>query len=141
MSRAGRTRSCTRDVAANRLQTARKFLETAELVATDRSAEPPPPAAANVAISNAVAAGIAAADAACCARLGERARGQSHHEALGLLEQVEPGGEAAANALRRLLGMKDASQYGIEHLGWAKVDHAIAQARSLVEFAAARLAD
>jgi hypothetical protein len=39
-----------------------------------------------------VLAGIAASDAACCARLGVRARGQAHAEAVELLGTVEPGG-------------------------------------------------
>jgi hypothetical protein len=45
-----------------------------------------------VAAALAVLAGAAAADAACCAALGERSRGQAHQEAIALVRTVRPHG-------------------------------------------------
>lgn len=75
-SRSGRTQVCGRPQATARLAHARKFLDAADLIATDIDADE---ANASVAASLAVLAGIAAADAACCARLGRRSRSQDHH--------------------------------------------------------------
>ena|SRR5664280_2357946 len=63
---------------------------------TERSAE------AQVAASNAISAGIAAADAICGAVLGERASDQDHRAAVTLLATVTPDGPAVhqASALR-----------------------------------------
>ena len=61
-----RTQPCTREQARKRLADARKFLELAELV--DDGSES---ASLGVSAANAVLAGIAAADAACCRALGE----------------------------------------------------------------------
>lgn len=88
-----RTATCGRPEAASRLEQARKFLEVAEMLEpVDTLAE------GNVAGSLAVLAGIAAADAACCATLGRRSRAQDHKAALDLVRQVEPGGRDAAKA-------------------------------------------
>ena len=58
-----------------------------------------PSAAAQVAASNAISAGIAATDAICGAVLGERANDQDHRSAVELLSTVEPGGSALAGRL------------------------------------------
>ena len=71
-----------------------------------------PSAAAQVAASNAISAGIAATDAICGAVLGERANDQDHRSAVELLSTVEPGGSALASRLRRLLKDKSLLQYG-----------------------------
>jgi hypothetical protein len=84
----------------------------------------------------AVLAGIAASDAACCAALGRRARGQDHHEAEGLLAQVLAGGAEAASTLRRLLDLKDTAQYGLIHVSRQRLTSALRQASKLVQFAA-----
>jgi hypothetical protein len=73
----GRVQSCNRDQARNRLAQARAFLHVAELV----GAEPDEMATPGVAAALAVLAGIAASDAACCAVLGQRSRGQDHRQA------------------------------------------------------------
>jgi hypothetical protein len=83
----------------------------------------------------AVLAGIAAADAACCNALGRRARGQDHHEAGALVEQVAPGGKKAAKALGRLLSLKDEAHYGLFDVGGQQLKSALRQASDLVEFA------
>jgi hypothetical protein len=87
------------------------------------------------AASAAVLAGIAAADAACCAALGERSRSEDHRDAIGLVRSIEPGGPAAAKQLDRLLGIKDASQYGLRDVGGPALVAARRQARALVTFA------
>ena len=80
-------------------------------------------------------AGIAAADAACCAVFGRRSRGQDHRQAADLVEQIEPDGAAAAKTLRELLDMKDTAHYGLVHIGAPKLKTAVRRAGSLVEFA------
>jgi hypothetical protein len=128
----GRTQRCTEQDAATRLRHARKFLEVAELAAGEgEDIEYASPATAL-----AVLAGIAASDAACCKGLGRRARGQNHHEAAALLEQVTPGGKRAANSLSRLLNLKDEAHYGLFDVGGQHLKASLRQAADLVEFAA-----
>jgi len=131
----GRTQPCSRADADARLRHARKFLEVAELVAGEGDdIEYASPAAAL-----AVLAGIAASDAACCKALGRRSRAQDHREATTLLERVMPGGRQAANALSRLLSLKDEAHYGLFDLGGQDLKAALRRASSLVEFAAETL--
>ena len=87
----------------------------------------------------AVLAGIAASDAACCASLGRRARGQDHKQAVTLLGDVSPNGDTAAKHLDRLLDLKDSAHYGVVHLPGTELRSAMRQARALVEFAESRL--
>lgn len=68
-----KTRRCTKEHATNRLAQAERFLAAAALYDGEDD-----PSAANVSAANAVMAAIAAADAACCAALGEHAQGESH---------------------------------------------------------------
>jgi hypothetical protein len=124
-----RTQPCTADQAAKRMQDARGFLDVAE-----RSGED-----AGVSAANAVLAGIAAADAACCKALGERSRGQDHRDAIALVGQVSPGGAQAANALSRLLSLKNDAEYGLRTLSERNREIALRQARKLIEFAEAVL--
>jgi len=120
-----RTQPCDRSGALTRLAQAESFLDAAELIINDDHDDATP----SVAASLAVLAGIAASDAACCGRLGVRARGQSHTEAIELLAAVQPNGPAMAKDLQRLLNRKDNSQYGLAFVsageagrmvGWAK---------------------
>jgi hypothetical protein len=90
---------------------------------------------AGTAVSLAVLAGIAASDAACCRALGRRSRGDDRREAAALLAQVEPGGSEAANALTRLLSVKNDAQYGFAQGGGADLRAAMRQAATLVAFA------
>jgi hypothetical protein len=131
-TRQGRTQDCDRGDARTRLAHARKFLEVAELVATEKDIEESKSCAAALA----VLAGIAAADAACCARLGRRSRGQDHQQAADLVEQIEPGGKAAAKALRELLSMKDTAHYGMTHISTPTLTAGLRRADHLVKFAA-----
>lgn len=128
----GRVQRCGRPQATTRLAHARKFLDAAELIATDTDDD-----AANVSVaaSLAVLAGIAASDAACCARLGRRSRSQDHHDAERLLAEIASGGRDAAKELRRLLDVRDTAQYGVVHLSASELRSALRRAQALVGFA------
>ena len=129
-----RTQTCSEADAAARLRHARKFLDVAQLVADEGDDIE----YANVAAALAVLAGIAASDAACCKALGQRSRGQNHHEAALLLEQIT-GGQSAARTLRRLLSVKDEAHYGLFDIGGRDLKAALRQATQLVEFASRAL--
>ncbi|MEU4394074.1 hypothetical protein [Kribbella sp. NPDC023855] len=128
----GRTQECNRAQAIVRLNQARAFLEVAELV----GAEEDELANDNVAAALAVLAGIAAADAACCATLGRRARGQDHRQAIGLVEQACGDGKALAKALGRLLDIKDGAHYGMVYVGRQQAKSALRNASTLIDGAA-----
>lgn len=130
------TAKCNRNDARIRLAHAKKFLEVAEMVAVEEDAIP---ASASVAAALAVLAGIAASDAACCASLEQRSRGQDHRQAVALVQQVSPGGVEAAKHLDRLLAIKDTAHYGIIHVSSPELKSALRNAQSLVKFAEARL--
>lgn len=111
-----------------RAQSARKFLEVAELVADDGDRT-----VAHVSASLAVLAGIAASDAICGAVLGQRPQGQDHKQAAVVLATVRPRGKDSAAALRRLLDDKSNAQYGTSYLTPARIDGMLRAARKLVE--------
>ena len=131
-----RTQPCDRRAALNRLAQGEAFLVAAELVTADESDVANP----GVAAALAVLAGVAASDAACCARLGVRSRGQSHDEAVAVLATVAPHGAEMAKDLSRLLNRKDDSHHGVTFVsssdaqrmtGWAK--RLVIRARAAVE--------
>lgn len=124
-----RTEMCSESHAMTRLAAAESFLEVALLVADEAD-----PAFAGVTASLAVLAGIAASDAACCIALGRRSRGESHHDAVQVLREIQ-GGDSAAEALRRLIGLKDSAQYGLQFLSKGNRKVALRQAEKLVVFA------
>ncbi len=127
-----RTQTCSDQDAKTRLAHARKFLDVAELVASEGDDLE----YSSVAAALAVLAGIAASDAACCKALGRRSRGQDHRAAIELVEQVEPGGKDASKALRRLLTLKDEAHYGLFDVSGADLKTALRQAKALVDFGA-----
>ena len=116
-----RQQTCTRDDARRRLADAHSMMVVADLVITDDLTP-------GVAGALAVLAGIAASDAACCAVLGSRNRGQDHQDAVTLLGSIEPNGPAMARDLRRLLSRKDDAHYGFGSL-------AVGEERKMVEWA------
>jgi hypothetical protein len=128
--RSGRTQGCGEAQAQARLRRAEKLLEAADLIGDERD-----PGFVSAAAALAVLAGIAASDAACCKALGRRSRGDNHHDAEQLLETITPGGRAAANALRRLVNLKDEAHYGFYAVGNQDLTRAISQAQKLLEFA------
>jgi hypothetical protein len=127
-----RTQTCSDQDAKTRLAHARKFLDVAELVASEGDDLE----YSSVAAALAVLAGIAASDAACCKALGRRSRGQDHRAAIELIEQVEPGGKDASKGLRRLLALKDEAHYGLFDVSGADLKTALRQAKALVDFGA-----
>ena len=126
MTRGGQRRArCGAAEARTRGQQAHQFLEVAQLVASSPGEEGYPNVAATL-------AGIAASDAACCQALGERSRSQDHRDAVGLLSAVAPEGRQAANALRRLLDLKDTAHYGVIPVSAGQLRTAMRQAEVLV---------
>jgi len=119
----GRTQSCSAREARSRRSHGRKFLEVAEIAAS----EDQDPEYASAAASLAVLAGIAASDAACCKALRERSRSADHHDAEALLQQIIPGGTAAARQLRKLIDLKDAAHYGFFDVSPAELRKALRQ--------------
>lgn len=124
--RTPRTSTCSRAEARERLQHAQRYVEAASLVLGEEEF-------AGVAASLAVLAGIAAADAACCARIGQRHRGQDHRAAQELLATVAPGGSAMARDLGRLLDRKDDAHYGLLSVAPADEGRMVEWAMRLVE--------
>lgn len=122
---AGRVQPCSLAEARSRLRQAEAFVEVAEavVVVDDDVATP------GVAAALAVLAGRAASDAACCAKLKARPRGQNHLDAVPFLASVRPHGAEMSKNLSRLLQRKDDAHYGLsvvsaadaaKMLGWAK---------------------
>jgi hypothetical protein len=107
---------------------ARRYLDVAELTAEEEDAA----AWRNIAVGNAVLAGIAAADALCCARLGRRSRDADHRAAVELLTQVN---QRLGLDLDRLLQVKDIAHYGSGLISDAKVRSSLRAALHLVEAA------
>lgn len=107
-------------------------MEVSDLITGEPS---PDPDFLSAAAALVVLAGIAASDAACCKALGVRSRGDDHHDARPLLEQITPGGKDAANAMRRLIDLKDDAHYGFYNVSKQDVKSAFRQSQKLIEFA------
>lgn len=110
MSRSDKVRTgpCSRADAVGRLKQAQASVMVSELCLADDTSVATP----GVAAALAVLAAIAACDAACCARLHRRARGQNHEQAVDLVATVAPDGAKMAKLLREVLAAKDDSHYG-----------------------------
>lgn len=122
----------TRDDVKQRAATAREYLQVAQEQVAYVENDPGPSAAAQVSASNAIMAGIAAADAICGKNLGVRASDQDHRAAADLLRTVLPDGEALAKKLLRLVRDKSLLQYG----GFCTTKTAaemVKQAKSLID--------
>jgi hypothetical protein len=133
-----RTAPCTPADARARLRKAQSFVTGAELalgVDDDPLLDLP-----GVAAALAVLAGIAAADAACCAALGERSRGQAHQEAIALVRTVRPHGVQMARDLERLIQKKDNAHYGMISTTDTEAHAMIAWAQRLITCASATVA-
>jgi hypothetical protein len=128
----GRTQVCTASDGRLRLDQARAHLEVAELAADTND---PDLEYTSVAASIAILAGIAAADAACCAALGHRSRSDNHQDASDLLAQITPNGKAAAAKMRQLISLKDSAHYGFLSISTAQLKQSMRHAEYLVEFA------
>lgn len=128
--RSGRTQPCDRLQARTSFDNAQKALEVAELAAAEEEI----PASRSVAAALAVLSGIASANAACCAALGRRSRGEDRREAADLLRQIVPAGDRAAAALIDLLNLKDTAQYGLIPITARQLTVSLRRAGSLLEF-------
>jgi hypothetical protein len=122
-----RIASCGAPEARLRVEQAEAYLIAAEMATGEAGG-----AWATVAAGTAVLAGIAASDAICCVRIGERSRGEDHHEALALLARATPDGPQLAQGLERLLSIKDQSHYGIELVSSSRARSAVRQANRLL---------
>lgn len=129
-TRGAHTQPCDRAQARARLDNAEKSLEVAELVAGEREI----PESRSVAAALGVLSGIASSDAACCAALGRRSRGDDHRQAAALLCEIV-GGDRAAKALLDLLNLKDTAQYGLIPITGRELATALRRARTLLDFA------
>lgn len=132
-----RRQPCGLTEASVRLGQAKAYLRVAELAATGSAGDAWPAVCAG----SAVLAGIAAADAITCQRIGRRHRGQNHtgattvlREALGL-----PESRHLENALQRLLALKDEAHYGLRTVSESDARLATRWARTLVDWAVENL--
>lgn len=123
---------CDRTQARTRLDNARKSLEVAELAAGEDEI----PASRSVAAALAVLSGIAFADAACCAALGRRSRGDDHREAAILLRQIVPAGDRGRQGTARAAQPEGhRAQYGLIPITRRELTAAIRRASRLLDFA------
>ena len=108
-TKVGKSSICGKGTARGRLAIAIEYQELAyskSVASTD--------AARNAAVGNAVLAGIAAADAICCVRLGERSSSSDHSDAVALLTKVD---KKLGQHLSTLIGSKSTSHYGDTFVG------------------------
>jgi len=131
VGRGPRTADCTLAQSRARLHQAEAFVTAADLALSDDTDTATP----GVAAALAVLAGIAASDAACCAKLRKRSRGQDHTEAVKLLRTVAPHGEAMAKDLGRILAAKEESHYGVTLVDCAKARRLVGYARRITDLA------
>lgn len=139
----GRTKPCSQADAQGRFRRAEAFFYVATLVLGEEVGIDEHDDGINlsgVSAALAVLAGIAAADAVCCHRLGEHSRGPGHKQAVALVRTVLPSGLVMAGDLVRLLDLKDNAHYGVLGLSQKEARSAVEQARRIVEAAKAVLA-
>ncbi|VAW08992.1 hypothetical protein MNBD_ACTINO01-1786 [hydrothermal vent metagenome] len=87
------------------------------------------------ATSLAIHAAINAADAVCGARIGKRATGPDHDQALVLLDQAGTDGAALAKELRRLLPLKTKAEYDPDDIPLSAASRAVDRAHRCVAIA------
>ncbi len=124
-----RSAPCTAAVRAGRLAKAEQFLAAADLVRviSEEHAE-----VSDAFVTLCVHGGIAACDVICCVRLGRRAQGESHNEAVALVKTTDPD---AAKHLAALLRLKTKSGYSHTPVTTAEFTRAGRAAEALVEAA------
>jgi len=122
-----RTVVCNLREARQRLNTARAYLEVAEVILGDERRE-----FSSVAAGNAVLAGIAAADAMCGKGLRKCFRGEDHRQAAELLETAFFDGPKCKKILLRLLDLKDAAHYGFQDFSRVNAKKAVKLTQELL---------
>lgn len=105
----GKSSLCGKSAARGRLDVAREYQGLAHSKANLDTG-----AIRNAVAGNAILAGIAAADAICCIRLGERSTSSDHSDSVSLLAKVSP---ELAQKLSTLIGSKPTSHYGENFIG------------------------
>lgn len=129
MARGSDTRDVDRTFGEKRLHAAHAYLKQARITAETATNSHERASA----VSSAILAAIAAADAACALKLRQVWKGE-HAQAHTLLRQVVGAGDAA-NALQRLVGQKAAVQYLAEAVTATKLEAALRQGQTVVDFA------
>lgn len=81
------------------------------------------------ATSLAVHAGISAADAVCGARMGQRAAGEDHNQALKLLRQAGRDGAEIEHELRRLPPLETGAEYTPDSIAISVAVRTVARAQ------------
>ena len=127
MSKKNSTVSIDKAGARNRLKEAHLYLSTAEMLDSGSAAEN------KVAGSNAILAGIAAADAVCGLVLGLRSAGDDHAQAVSLIKKATHPSTKAANSLARLLTQKTPVQYGADAISASDAANLVKWARDIVQ--------
>lgn len=112
-----------------RAEHARAFMAIAELSLSDTAT----PGHTNVAGSNAVLAGVAAADAICGRSLGLRSASENHADAIKLLEQAVPPTSQAPKNLKKLLVSKTDTQYSPDLVSGAAALRLVTAAQRLLQ--------
>jgi hypothetical protein len=125
------TRAGDRGSATARAGLAAKYLQVAELVATEEKGE-----AINVCVGLCVLAGIAAGDAICLMATGERYSGLDHVAAAELLARVHA---ESGKRLRTLVRLKPVSHYGDTLMSEQERTAGLRAAKALVDEALRRL--
>ena len=124
-----RTRPMSAAAVQQRAQQARAFMAIADLALSDLSTA----GQTNVAGSNAVLAGIAAADAICGRPLGQRSASGNRSDGVTLLQQATPPGSQAVTNLRKLLVSKTDTQYSPDLISAATARRLVVAAQRLLD--------
>lgn len=127
---AERQRSGTVADARNRRVIAARYLEIAELAATEEG-----PGANNVIVGIAVLAGIAASDAICLSATGSRYSGEDHAEAARVLGRTD---KKLGTELSKLVRLKPGAHYGSTFISDNDRRRALRAAAALVQHATER---
>lgn len=88
------------------------------------------------AASLAIHAAISSVDAVCGARLGIRSAGEGHAQVLDLLQRAGSDGAALEAELRRILPLKNRSQYEPEEVSYGTAGKAVDRAQRCATLAA-----
>jgi len=124
LARRIRTRVVTAAQARSYLSKAEEYLAAAENgLAEGRSI---------AATSLAIHAAINSGDAVCGVRLGKRASGANHDQAIALLGESGKDGSAVAKDLRRLLTLKTKAEYDPDDIPLSAASRAVERARRCV---------